>query len=458
MATQPNLNAETPIKHTVPREEFEYTWPLPPRQRPDLKDYSNASLSEYLRTAPLGDIDIADPIYWETDSHWNYFKRLRDEAPIHFTAQNANRHRGYWSVTRWADIMAVDTNHQVFSSDAHLGGITLFDMDQDFIMPMFIAMDQPKHDVQRKAVNPIVSGTNLQAFEELIRSRTQEVLDGLPRGEVFDWVDKVSIELTSRMLATLFDFPQEHRRKLTYWSDIATADPEVPGNLQKEERQAVLMGMLQEFMGLWNARVNDPEPNGDLISMLAHNPATRDMPPMEFMGNLVLLIVGGNDTTRNSISGGLKFLNDNPAEYAKLRASTPETRPALIESMVSEIIRYQTPLAHMRRTALEDTILGGQHIRKGDKVIMWYVSGNRDERAIENADDFIIDRPRARQHMSFGFGNHRCVGNRLAELQLKILWEEIMKRFDTIEVLEEPKRVPSAFVKGYQSLMVRIPA
>jgi len=211
--------------------------------------------------------------------------------------------------------------------------------------------------------------------------------------------------------------------------------------------------MLQEFMGLWNARVNLAEPKGDLISMLAHNPATRDMPPMEFMGNLVLLIVGGNDTTRNSITGGLKFLSDNPGEFKKLREN-----PALVESLVSEIIRYQTPLAHMRRTALEDTILGGQHIRKGDKVIMWYVSGNRDERAIENPDAFIIDRPRARQHMSFGFGIHRCVGNRLAELQLKILWEEILKRFDTIEVMGEPERVPSAFVKGYKSLMVRIPA
>ena len=453
MATQPSSSTETTVTHTIPREEYNYVWPLPPRIRPPLHDFSAEALREHLATAPIDSVDIADPIYWETDTNGVFFKRLRDEAPVHFTSLNNSRHRGYWSVTRWADIMAVDTNHAVFSSDAHLGGITLFDMDQDFIMPMFIAMDQPKHDVQRKAVNPIVSGSNLAAFESLIRERTQQVLDSLPRGEVFDWVDKVSIELTSRMLATLFDFPQEHRRKLTYWSDTATADPEVPGNLQKEERQAVLVGMLQEFMGLWNDRVNDPAPKGDLISMLAHNPATRDMPPMEFMGNLVLLIVGGNDTTRNSITGGVKFLNENPAEYAKLRADH-----GLVESMVSEIIRYQTPLAHMRRTVLEDTILGGQHIRKGDKVVMWYVSGNRDERAIDNPDAFIIDRPRARQHMSFGFGIHRCVGNRLAELQLKILWEEILARFDTIEVVAEPERVPSAFVRGYKSLMVRIPA
>ena len=453
MATQPNISDNIVSKHTLPRSEQPVAYPpFPPRQRPDLPVYNRETLGAYLATAPLDEVDIADPIYWEHDAHWAYFKRLRDDAPIHFTSVNNNRHRGYWSVTRWADIMAVDTNHAVFSSDAHLGGITIFDMDQDFIMPMFIAMDQPKHDVQRKAVNPIVSGANLQAFEALIRERTQTCLDNLPRGVAFDWVDKVSIELTALMLATLFDFPQEHRRKLSYWSDIVTSDPEVAGNPSKEERQGILMGMLQEFMVLWNERVNDPEPKGDLISMLAHNPATRDMPPMEYMGNLVLLIVGGNDTTRNSITGGLKFLNDNPVEYAKLRANH-----SLIEPMVSEIIRYQTPLAHMRRTALEDTILGGEHIAKGDKVIMWYVSGNRDERSTENPDAFVIDRPRARQHMSFGFGIHRCVGNRLAELQLKILWEEIVKRFDTIEVLGEPERVPSNFVKGYKSMMVRIP-
>ena len=428
------------------------TWPLPPRELPDLPNHEKATLEAYLATAPLEEVDIAHPLWCETDTNRVYFKRLRDEAPIFFTSVNSNRHRGFWNVTRWNDVMAVDTNHQLFSSDAHLGGITLFDMDPDFIMPMFIAMDPPKHDVQRKAVNPIVSGTNLASYEELIRSRTAEVLDSLPRGEVFDWVDKVSIELTSRMLATLFGWPQEHRRKLTYWSDVSTSDPELPGSPSKEERQGILLGMLQEFTMLWNERVN-AKPTGDLVSMLAHNPATRNMPPMEFMGNLVLLIVGGNDTTRNSITGGLYFLNQNPAEFAKLRAN-----PALVENMVSEIIRYQTPLAHMRRTALQDTVLGGQLIHKGDKVVMWYASANRDERVIENPDAFIIDRPRARQHMSFGFGIHRCVGNRLAELQLKILWEEILKRFDTIEVMGEPERVPSAFVKGYKSLMVRIPA
>jgi cytochrome P450 len=212
-----------------------------------------------------------------------------------------------------------------------------------------------------------------------------------------------------------------------------------------------LLECLAYFTGLWNERVN-AEPKGDLISMMAHNDATRNMEPMEYLGNLILLIVGGNDTTRNSITGGLLALNENPAEYQKLRDN-----PALIDSMIPEIIRWQTPLAHMRRTALQDYELGGKQIKKGDKVVMWYVSGNRDETAIENPNSFIIDRARPRQHLSFGFGIHRCVGNRLAELQLKIVWQEIMKRWPKIEVVGEPRRVFSSFVKGYETLPVRIP-
>ncbi|MBL8559672.1 MAG: cytochrome P450 [Hyphomonadaceae bacterium] len=398
---------------------------------------------------PLPQLNVADPELFRTDSFWPYFERLRKEDPVHYCEES--EFGPYWSITKYNDIMAVDTNHRVFSSEANLGGITLRDMDADFILPMFIAMDPPKHDAQRKVASPIVAPENLARLEATIRERAGKLLDAVPRGEVFDWVDAISIELTTQMLATLFDFPWEDRRKLTRWSDVSTAMP-MPGGVveTEEQRRAELLECLEYFTRLWNERVN-AEPGNDLISMLAHGEATRDMPPMEYLGNIILLIVGGNDTTRNSITGGLYALNKFPKEYDKLIAN-----PSLIPNMVSEIIRWQTPLAHMRRTAIADTELRGKKIRKGDKVAMWYVSGNRDEEVIENPNELIIDRPNARRHLSFGFGIHRCVGNRLAEMQLRIVWEEILKRFGKIEVVEEPRRVPSAFVKGYEEMKVRV--
>ena len=395
---------------------------------------------------PIEDINVADPELFRANTFWPYFERLRKEDPVHYCKDH--EFGPYWSVTKYNDIMFVDTNHALFSSEP---SITIADPKDDFQLPMFIAMDPPKHDLQRKVVSPIVSPGNLAKLEATIRERVNTIFDGLPVGETFDWVDKVSVELTTQMLATLFDFPWEDRRKLTYWSDITTAGPASPLFVSEEHRRAQLMDCAQYFMGLWNQRVNLTEPGNDLISMLAHGESTRNMSQMEFLGNLLLLIVGGNDTTRNSITGGLLALNQNPAEYDKLRADH-----SLIPNMVSEIIRWQTPLAHMRRNATQDVELGGKQIKKGDKVIMWYVSGNRDEEVIENADKFIIDRPRARQHLSFGFGIHRCVGNRLAEMQLKIVWEEILKRWDRIEVMGEPERIPSSFVKGYATLPVRI--
>jgi cytochrome P450 len=333
-----------------------------------------------------------------------------------------------------------------------LGGITIAggqsNMDP---LPMFIAMDPPKHDVQRKAVTPAVSPMNLALMAPQIRERAGQILDSLPIGEEFDWVDRVSKELTGMTLATLFDMPQEDRRQLIYWSDVVTAAPG-QGLIDTLEQKMAIFGEYHSyFTKLWNAKVNAP-PSGDLISMLAHSPATRNMEPREFFGNVVLLTVGGNDTTRNTISGSILALNQNPDQYAKLRAN-----PELIPSMVSETIRWQTPLAHMRRTALQDYEFRGKQIKKGDKVVMWYVSGNRDEEVIERPNDYIIDRERPRQHISFGFGIHRCVGNRLAELQLTIIWEEILKRFPEIRVVAPPKRVYSTFVKGYETLPVVIP-
>ena len=398
---------------------------------------------------PLDKLDPAQAGLFETDEHLAYFARLRKEDPVHYCAESL--YGPYWSITRHDDIMYVDTHHEIFSSE---GGITVVDPPPDAPrFPMFIAMDPPKHDAQRKVVSPIVAPENLARMESTIRERAGRILDELPRGETFDWVDRVSIELTTQMLATLFDFPFEERRKLTHWSDVATSMP-APGGIVEtvEQRRAELLECLTYFTRLWNERVNAP-PRPDLISMLAHGESTRNMQPFEFLGNLILLIVGGNDTTRNSISGGLYALNQNPDQYQLLR-----DRPELIPNMVSEVIRWQTPLAHMRRTAKEDTVLRGKTIRKGDKVVMWYVSGNRDEDAIERADRFMIDRPNARRHLSFGFGIHRCVGNRLAEMQLRIVWEEISRRFSFIAVMEPPKRVRSPFIRGFEHMAVRIPA
>ncbi|MEM7217673.1 MAG: cytochrome P450 [Pseudomonadota bacterium] len=398
---------------------------------------------------PLADINVAQPELFQAGAEGAYFRRLRDEAPVHYCADS--QFGPYWSVTRFADIMAVDTDPENFSS---AGGITLGPPlkqrqeapPEDFRTPMFIAMDPPKHDVQRATVTGVVAPRNLAVLESTIRERAGRILDSLPRNETFNWVDLVSIELTTQMLATLFDFPFEERRKLTYWSDVATGATDHSPLDRREE----LRNCLATFTELWKQRVDAP-PANDLVSMLAHGKDTRDMPPMEYLGNLILLIVGGNDTTRNSISGGVLALNQNPAEYAKLNAN-----PKLIPNMVSEIIRWQTPLAYMSRTVNHDLEFRGQQMKAGDTVCMWYLSGNRDERAIADPDSFLIDRPKARHHLSFGFGIHRCMGNRLAEMQLRVLWEEIQKRFSKVEVVGEAERTLSAFVHGFTELPVRV--
>jgi cytochrome P450 len=396
--------------------------------------------------------DVSNPRLYREDTWRPHFALLRREDPVH--RHDASAYGPYWSVTRYADIMRVELDPATYSSASELGGIQIADQPKGQELPNFIRMDPPRHTAQRKTVAPIVAPTNLANMEATIRRRTASVLDGLPRGQPFDWVDRVSTELTAMMLATLFDFPWEDRRQLTHWSDVAIANIEAEDAVVKSEaeRMAELRQMGATMAALWKERASQP-PKFDLISMMAHAEATQNMPFNEFIGTFGLLIVGGNDTTRNSMTGGLIAVLDNPDELAKVKADA-----GLLDSLVAEIIRWQTPVIHMRRTATRDAELAGKSIKQGDKVVMWYVSGNRDEAAIEEPERFRVGRPKARQHLAFGAGIHRCVGDRLAEMQLKILWEEILKRDLVLEVAGPPVRLYSNFIRGIRSLPVVIRA
>ena len=394
---------------------------------------------------PIEEIDVSRADLFQSDTHWEYFARLRKEAPVHYCKDSL--FGPYWSLTRFNDIMAMEKNFQDFSSDS---GIVLGDRPADFETANFIGMDPPKHDAQRKTVQGVVAPMNLAKLEGTIRSRAETILDSLPIGKTFNWVDLVSVELTTQMLATIFDFPFAERHKLTYWSDMATSGELGGGPTPEPVRRAALLECLEYFTKLRDERATQPV-KSDLLSMLAHGKDTQNMPSMEFLGNLILLIVGGNDTTRNSMSGGIAAFNKYPEQLARVKADK-----SLLPGMVSEIIRWQSPVAHMCRTAMEDVEVGGKLIKKWDKVAIWYASGNRDTSMFPNANDLIIDRKDVRQHLSFGFGIHRCLGNRLADLQLKILWEEILNKFSHIEVTGEQKFLSSSFIRGITELPVKV--
>ena len=394
--------------------------------------------------------DVSRPELYAEHRWHEPFRRLRAEAPVHFTPESA--FGPYWSVSTYKPIVHVEALPDIYSSSwTNGGGISIVDRAPDEKpMPNFIAMDRPKHTDQRRSVAPAFTPSEMVRMSASVRQRTAEILDALPWGERFDWVDRVSIELTTQMLAILFDFPWEDRRLLTFWSDWV-GDVEVRKDpIKNAERTRHLHEMGAYFKRLWEAKANQP-PSPDLISMMLHSDAMNHMDDQEFMGNLGLLIVGGNDTTRNTMSGLVYALDKFPDQRALL-----ESDSAHIPNCVAEAIRWQTPLAHMRRTALVDTELEGQQIRKGDKVILWYISANRDESVFADADRFMVTRENARRHLSFGYGIHRCVGARLAELQVTVLLEEMVKRRMRVNVCEEPVRVAQSFVNGYKSMIVEL--
>jgi len=394
--------------------------------------------------------DVSRAEIYSKDLWRKPFAEMREKAPINKVIGGV--HGDFWNITTHKPIQHIEALPEIFSSDVEHGGITVADTnyDSEFQLPMFIAMDRPKHTGQRRTVAPAFTPAEMKRMEAEIRQRTAETLDSLPWDQPFDWVDKVSIELTTGMLAILFGFPWEDRRLLTFWSDWAgDVELSVAEDLT-QQRQQILFEMGGYFQQLWNERTN-AQPTPDLISMMIHSEAMSSMSHFEFMGNLVLLIVGGNDTTRNSMSGFAYGLNQFPEERAKLQQN-----PDLIPNAVQEMIRWQTPLAHMRRTALEDYDLMGHDIKAGEKLILWYISANRDESVFENADQIIVDRDNARRHLSFGYGIHRCVGARLAELQLRILLEEMHERRMQVNPTGKMRRVHACFVHGFREMEVEL--
>jgi len=402
--------------------------------------------------SPIAPLDVSRAELWKDNAFAPLFDRLRAEDPIHYCPDS--QFGPYWSVTRHADIMHVESLPELYSSSWRYGGITILGegvpIFGDDLLPMFIAMDRPEHTGQRRTVAPAFTPSEMTRLNASMRARTEEVIDSLPVDEDFDWVDRVSIELTTQMLAILFDFPWAERRKLTYWSDWAgdleaARDPELG-----PKRMAILWECGAYFTRLWQER-EAASPAPDLISMMIHSEATRSMTPHEYLGNLLLLIVGGNDTTRNSMSALPIVGRLWPEEWDKIAADA-----ALIPSAAQELIRWQTPLAHMRRTASADSELGGKQVKAGDKVVLWYMSGNRDGGVFEDPERFIADRPNVRRHLAFGFGIHRCVGARLAELQVTTLLEVLRDRGLRAVQTGEPERVASCFVHGYRTLPARL--
>ena len=398
--------------------------------------------------------DVSRSDIYAEDTWQPIFREMREAGPLHYIEESP--FGPYWAVVQHKAIQHIEALPELFSSSWEHGGITILDRRDDvpeeerLELPMFIAMDRPKHTGQRRTVAPKFTPSAMTDMDSEIRARTGEVLDRLPRGETFDWVDTVSIELTTGMLAILFGFPWEDRRLLTFWSDWA-GDTELASVRDLDDtRRGMLHEMAGYFMSLWGERAQQ-DPTGDLISMMIHSDAMNQQSPQEFMGNLVLLIVGGNDTTRNTMSGIVHAFDKFP-DQRKLF----ETRPELITNAVQECIRYQTPLAHMRRTCTEDTEQFGQQIKKGDKVVLWYLSANRDEQVFENPDKLDIERENARRHIAFGYGIHRCVGARLAELQLRVLLEEMHKRRMRVHVKGEIERVRANFVHGFRKLEVEL--
>lgn len=397
----------------------------------------------------INPVDVSANALYVEDSWREPFAKLRAEMPVSWCPESP--FGAYWSVVTHGLIQEVELHPEVWSSRWDLGNITIAEAVNGEGFPNFIAQDPPIHTAQRKVIAPAFSPSQMLKLVAQVREQTRRLFDGLPVGESFDWVERVSIPQTLGMLCILFDMPFDEWRDIKRWSDWASGVS--ADNLNDDYRAEFLVqmtGMLARFDRELEDRRGKP-PSDDLLSRMVHSDAMGHMEPMERIANIALLIVGGNDTTRNSMSALIEAFDRYPEQLARLRAD-----PSLIPNAAQEIVRWQSPVTHMRRTALADTELGGQAIAKGEKIVMWYISANRDEAVFKDAEQFDVGRDNARRHLGFGHGIHRCVGAKLAEAQLACVIEEVVNRGITVVPQSAPTRLASPFLHGFTAMPVQL--
>ena len=394
----------------------------------------------------LEDLDPSNQDVFYNNQQDYYFERLRKEDPVHFCKKS--EFGPYWSITKYADIVEIEQNPQLFSAR---GGFTIVDIPSDTQFRSFLTMDPPEHRIRRQAITPMVSQSNLSRIEDHIFGLVTATLDNLPINEPFDWVQRVSKEISIKMLALMMGIPVQDSSLLIRWSDIASTVPRIGTAIETlDQLYFQLQDCYRYFSNLLNAYSSSPA-ESNFSSMLAHQAKRENLHPEELFVTILALILAGNDTTRHSITASSLLLHQFP-EQRKLLYSDP----SLLKSAVSEIIRFQTPVAHFRRTATDDILFRGKEIKKNDKIILWFISANKDEDEIEDPKQFIINRKNPEHHLSFGSGIHKCIGRNIALMELKILWNEIIRRKWRVEPISEPTRIKSNIVHGFSSLSVQI--